>query len=286
MELLYYLILKPISLLPRRILYIISDVLAYFLHKVFKYRRSLIEKNLAISFPDKNSIWIQETTKTFYRNIADVIVESIQAFSMSTAQGDVRINVINPEVLQKCFDKGRSVIITGGHYVSWESTTFIADQIPHSLFALYKPLKNKFMEKKIKSSREATGTNMIPISEFRPYFEEKGVKPRAFIFGIDQSPRKNRGIWMNFLNRESLVFTGPERLSKEFDVDIVAGRVERLGRGRYEVRFELLFDNPRSTDDNEITITTNRDLERQILRNPANWLWSHNRWKHSRDDGQ
>ncbi len=285
MGLLYYLVLKPISLLPRGILYIISDILAFFLHKVVKYRRSLVEKNLAISFPEKNSSWIQDTTKAFYRNIGDVIVESIQAFSMSTAQGHYRMTVVNPEALQQSFDKGRSVIITGGHYVSWESTTFIANRIPHELYALYKPLKNKFMENKVKTSREGPGIHMIPMKNFRPYFEEKGVKPRAYVFGIDQSPRKNRGLWMNFLNRESLVFTGPERLSREFDVDIVAGRIERIGRGRYEVRFEVLFDNPRATAENEITITTNKDLERQILRNPANWLWSHNRWKQTRDDG-
>jgi KDO2-lipid IV(A) lauroyltransferase len=285
MRLLYYLVLKPISLLPRGILYVISDILAIILHRVAKYRRDIIEKNLAISFPDRDPIWIQDTTKAFYKNLADVIVESIQAFSMSTAQSHYRMKVVNPEVFQKSFDNGRSVIITGGHYVSWESTTFIANRIPHELYALYKPLKNKFMEKKVKKSREGPGIHMIPITKFRPYIEEKGVKPRAFAFGIDQSPRKNRGVWMNFLNRESLVFTGPERLSKEFDVDIVAARLERIDRGQYEVRFELLFDNPRNTAENEITITTNKDLERQILRNPANWLWSHNRWKHSRDDG-
>ncbi len=285
MRLLYYLVLKPISLLPKGVLYVISDILAFCLRKVFKYRRKLVETNLSISFPEKDQSWIREHTRLFYRNLADVIVESIQAFTMNEKQGDNRIKILNPEVLQASFDKGKSVIITGGHYVSWESTTFIANRIPHDLYALYKPLKNKFMEGKVKNSREALGTHMIAMTKYRHYMEETGVKPRAYVFGIDQSPRKNRGLWMDFLNRDSLVFTGPERLSKEFDLDIVAGRIERVRRGEYEVTFKLLFDKPKATQENEITITTNKDLEQQILQNPANWLWSHNRWKQSRDNG-
>jgi len=285
MRFLYYLVLKPLSLLPNGILYIIGDLLAILLHRVFKYRRALVEKNLAISFPDQGPDWVKLQTRLFYKNLGDVIVESIQAFSMGTKKGHRRITVANPEVMQRSFDNGRSVIITGGHYVSWESMTYIADRVPHDFYALYKPLKNKFMDRKVKNSRESVGTHMIPITKFRPYFEEKDVKPRAFVFGIDQSPRKNKGIWMDFLNRESLVFTGPERLSKEFDVDVVVGRIERIARGKYELTLKLLTDDPRSTEENEITIATNKDLEAQILQNPSNWLWSHNRWKHSRDDG-
>ncbi len=285
MRFLYYLVLKPLSLLPRGVLYLISDFLSFLLYRVFQYRRVLVEKNLAISFPDKGQDWIEVQTRMFYRNLADVIVESIQAFSMGPKQGQYRITVANPEVLQASFDKGRSVIITGGHYVSWESLTFVADRIPHDFYALYKPLKNKFMDGKVKKSREGVGTHMIPITKFRPYFEEKDAKPRAFAFGIDQSPRKHKGIWIDFLNRDTLVFTGPERLSKEFDTDIVAGRIERVSRGRYELQLKLLFDNPRASLENEITIATNKDLEKQILQIPSNWLWSHNRWKHSRSDG-
>jgi KDO2-lipid IV(A) lauroyltransferase len=285
MRLLYYLVLKPISLLPRGVLYIISDMLAFCLRAVFKYRRKLVETNLSICFPEKDQTWVTQQTRLFYKNLADVVVESIQAFTMNEKQGEHRIRVINPEVLQASFDKGKSVIITGGHYVSWESTTFIAKRIPHDLYALYKPLKNKFMEGKVKKSRERVGTHMIAITKYRQFMEESEVKPRAYVFGIDQSPRKDRGLWIDFLNRESLVFTGPERLSKEFDLDIVAGRIERVRRGEYEMTFKLLFDNPKSTQLNEITLATNKDLEQQILQNPANWLWSHNRWKQSRKNG-
>lgn len=285
MRFLYYLVLKPISLLPNGILYFIGNILAFLLYRVFKYRRVLVEKNLALSFPDEGQEWVNTKTRLFYKNLADVIVESVQAFSMNSKQGQRRITISNPEVFQQSFNKGRSVILTGGHFVSWESMTFLADRIPHDLYALYKPLKNKFMDSKVKSSRECVGTHMIPITEFRPYFEEKGVKPRLFVFGIDQSPRKNKGIWMDFLNRDTLVFTGPERLSKEFDTDVIAGRMRRISRGRYELQLKLLFDDPRSTEENEITIATNKDLEEQIMDNPSDWLWSHNRWKHSRKDG-
>lgn len=285
MKFLYYLVLKPLSLLPSGLLHLISDLLAFLLRSVFGYRKDLVRKNMGLCFPDKDEKWIAAQSKAFYSNLADVIVESIQGFSFKAGKGHERIQVINPEVLQSSFDKGRSVILTGGHYASWEAMTLAPDQIPHQVFALYKPLKNTFMDGKVKSSREAHGTHMISIKGFRPYFEDRSQGPRLFVFGIDQSPRKGKGSWIDFLGRDTLVFTGPERLSKEYDMDVVAGRMSRVARGKYELRLELLFNDPRSTAEEEITIATNKDLEAQIKERPSDWLWSHNRWKNSQRDG-
>lgn len=286
MKLFYYLILRPLSILPEGIRKPLSSLTAFILYRVVGYRRKMIEKNLALCFPEKDQAWVQRTTKYFYQNLGDVITESIQAFSISRQAAIRRIHAVNPQVLTDLHEEGKSVILTGGHYVNWEAMTLLGDRIEHEVYALYKPLKNVFMNNKVQSSRGKFGTTMISIKDYRRYFTELEERPKLFIFGIDQSPRKGKGIWMNFLNRETLVFTGPERLAKEFDLAIVMGRMSRTGKGRYELKYELLTKDPRSTAEKEITIATTRDVEEQVIENPSGWLWSHNRWKHEREDGE
>lgn len=244
----------------------------------------MILKNLKLSFPDQDINWIKKTTKEFYTNLGQVIVEAIHAFGIDQKGTEKRITATNPEVLEELFQEGRSIILTGGHFANWEAITQIGLRTSHSLYALYKPLKNPFMDEKVRASRERWGTKMISIKDYRRYFTDLESDPKCFIFGIDQSPRKGRGIWIDFLNRETSVFTGPERISKEFDLAVVSGRMERVSKGCYSVTYNVLSKDPISTSENEITLMTNKDLEEQILANPSNWLWSHNRWKHKRTD--
>jgi len=287
MKTFYYLILIPLSLLPDLLRYVLSDVLAFILKNVVGYRRKMIEKNLCISFPEKDEAWRKSIIKEFYSNLGDVIVEAIHAFTIEEAGTKTRITTTNPEVLDQLYEQGRSVILTGGHFVNWEAITQMGYRSKHDFYALYKPLKNSFMDEKVRKSRERWSTNMISIKDYRRYFTDLTERPKLFIFGIDQSPRKGKGIWMNFLNRETSVFTGPERLSKEFDLAVVVGRMKRTSRGSYSITYKLLSDDPQSTEENEITLASNRDLEEQIIQRPGHWLWSHNRWKHKREpDGK
>lgn len=284
MKILYFLILRPISKLPSAIRYRLASLLSFVLYRIVKYRRSMIENNLALCFPDRNAAWVKKTTGAFYVNLGDVIIESISAFSVTKKDTLKNIRIANPELLTQLFANGKSIIMTGGHYVNWEVMTQIGNRIPFEFIALYKPLKNKFMDQKVRASRERFGTKMISIKAYRQTLVDLETAPKAFLFGIDQSPRQGRGIWMDFINRETLVFTGPERLSKEFDMSIVTGRMQRIARGQYEVKFELLTENPRETKDNFITLETMKDVEAQVNAGPAGWLWSHNRWKHSKPE--
>ena len=286
MKVLYYLILLPLSKLPSSLRYGLSDLLAFVLYRIVGYRRKMIMKNLAISYPDQSTEWYKKTTKAFYTNLSDIILESIHSFSISDKAAEKRIHCVNQELMDGLFEKGKSVILTGGHNVNWEVITLYGHRMKHDVYALYKPLKNVFMDEKVKRSRERFGTNMISIKGFRPYFVDLVKEPKMFIFGIDQSPRKGKGIWMDFLNRESLVFTGPERLAKEYDMAVVMGRMKRIKRGEYQLEYKLLTETPRDTPEGEITIQTNRDIEAQINEKPSDWLWSHNRWKHKREDGE
>jgi KDO2-lipid IV(A) lauroyltransferase len=284
MRLLYYFILLPISRLPESFQYGLAKFLKWILKDVVKYRRSLIEKNLSICFPSASEEVRTGYLNDFYANLSHIVIESISAFSLSNEVAESRLKVMNPEVLDKLFDMGKDVIITGGHYTNWETATLSASQVKHDVYALYKPLKNVFMEGKVQGSRSKFGVHMISIKDFKVYMIEAHETPRAFIFGIDQSPRKNSAEWITFLGRDTLVFTGPERLSKEFNMAVVSGNIRRAGRGKYELFYELLVENPQETEPMQITEVTMEAVEKQIIAYPGDWLWSHNRWKHHKEE--
>lgn len=282
MILLYYLVLLPISILPSSLQYGLARVLKFILKTLVGYRRKLIRSNLELCFPEMEEEKRKKVLDAFYWNLSQVILESISAFSLTEKEAALRCHVKNPEVLNELFTQNRDVIITGGHYANWEAITLTANQVNHDLYALYKPLKNAFMDEKVTVSRSKFGVKMISIKDYRQHIEEYHETPRAFIFGIDQSPRKDSGEWIRFLNRDTMVFTGPERLAKKYNMAVVTGRLVRVGRGQYEIEYELLFDRPNDTEPLEITKRTMEDVQIMIVNKPSDWLWSHNRWKHSK----
>src|SRR5690606_27859332 len=88
--------------------------------------------------------------------------------------------------------------------------------------------------------------------------------------------------WTTFLNQDTSIYTGPEKLARKFDYPVVFVNMHRIRRGYYEMTTELLFLNPGETHDGDISEAFARRLEKDILKNPVTWLWSHKRWKHQR----
>jgi KDO2-lipid IV(A) lauroyltransferase len=85
---------------------------------------------------------------------------------------------------------------------------------------------------------------------------------------------------MDFLNQNTPVFNGPEKIAKMLEYAVVYMDVQRVKRGYYEVVPTLLFDKPKESAENEITMAFNKMLEEGIRKRPETWLWSHRRWKH------
>jgi len=99
----------------------------------------------------------------------------------------------------------------------------------------------------------------------------------------DQTPNKrNIHYWTNFLNQDTPILQGTERIAKKMDQAVVYVYMRKIKRGYYEVEFIPLFDKPKQTNEFEITEKHTRVLEEIIKSEPAYWLWSHKRWKHKR----
>ena len=107
------------------------------------------------------------------------------------------------------------------------------------------------------------------------------------IFGSDQSPRKDqRAYWMTFLNQETGVQFGAEKFATEHSCAVVYCHIRRLKRGHFQLEYETICEDASQMAYGEITKRHTRRLEKEIINEPAYWLWSHKRWKHKRPEGE
>ncbi|MFZ5970822.1 MAG: lysophospholipid acyltransferase family protein [Bacteroidota bacterium] len=283
-RLFYYGFILPISRLPFSALYFFSDVLYILFYYVARYRKKVIRGNIRRSFPDKTEQeWIP-IEKEFYRHFCDLILESLKVFTISAKQVHQRMKIRNPELANQFFNEGRSIIIAGGHYNNWELFAVAIDEaIKHQAKGIYKPLSNKYFDRKMQATRSKYGLELVHHRKVKESFEADKDKPTATIFAIDQSPTQHAPpLWMNFLNQETAVLTGTEKYARRYNYPVVFGRIHKIKRGHYEFEMELVCENPAGTEEGEVTIMTTRMLERDIQQVPAYWLWSHRRWKHKR----
>lgn len=284
--LLYYLVILPISVLPFFILYRLSEFLYFMFYYVFGYRKKVIMGNIQRSFPNKSEAEQKQICKLFYKHFSDLIVESIKTFTISQKEVQKRVVCNNPELVDKYFEQNKSVIVTGGHYNNWEMLGVGIDMpLKHHVAGIYKPLTNKYFDKKMLQTRSRYGLEMVATKKVKQFFEDNKNKPFAIIFAVDQSPSNPESCyWTNFLNQETGVLFGAEKYAKEYNLPVLYGRINKVKRGHYSVDFFEVTNTPLETAHGEITEKFTRMLEKDINDIPQYWLWSHKRWKHKKPD--
>jgi KDO2-lipid IV(A) lauroyltransferase len=271
------------------VLYFLSDITAFIFGRLAKYRQKVIYNNARNSFPDYSEKQVREIVKKFYSHMADLIFESIKLFSISRDQVISRCKIRNPEVLDELYDQGKHVIIVGGHYNNWEMLAVALDsQVKHNIVGIYRPLTNKFFDKKFAASRSKYGTGLVHVKKVGKYFQNLDKSLKATVFGADQSPGTIRPntYWTTFMNQETAVMFGTEKYATEYNLPVIYVSIDKIKRGYYEMEFSVLNLNPKESAYTEITEAHTRRLEEQILKNPEFYLWSHKRWKHKRQPDQ
>ncbi len=285
LALLVILFILLIGLIPFFLLYGVSDFLRWGLFYVFKYRRKVVEQNLENTFPKLSKKEIRQLSWKFYRNLSDVIVEGLKAFTMTRGQIRARHKVLNPEVALPFHEMKRSIIGLPSHYGNWEWGSMSgALQLPQEYVVFYKPLNNKWIDKYTRWSRSKYHGNLVSIYQTRKVFEDYQAKNSIFIMASDQSPSNpEKAIWVNFLGRETAFLHGPEHYAKKYDLPVIFVDIQRVRRGFYELTLKLITDKPKETSEGEITRQYAGLLEKSIDAKPENWLWSHRRWKLRRE---
>ena len=285
---LYYLalpLLYLISILPFWLLYGLSDVIFFLLYYVIRYRRKVVTDNLQRSFPGKSSKEIARLRWRFYRYFCDLFLETFKTLTISRSGmlKRIRIEASGKALLDSLAAQGKSCVIVMGHFGNWEwggNAFSLECRLP--LYVIYHPLGNPYYNRLIIRMRQRFGTRLIPMKDtFREMAANKSnVSATAFI--ADQTPPPENAYWTTFLNQDTPVFWGTERIARKLDFPIVYVSIRRTGRGRYLLYAEMLCEHPAGTSEGEISEMHTRRLEKDILEIPEIWLWSHRRWKHKR----
>lgn len=275
-----------VGILPYRILYIFSDFLRFLLQRVIGYRREVVENNLKKSFPEKSAEELKRIENLSYKNLSDMLVEGIRAFTISRKQVARRFIIKNPEILEPFRKQQQGVILVLGHYADWEWAVLAAPfYLPYeNLITLYKPLKNPYTDKYVNENRSRTGVKLISIVSTAATFKKSKKEPAIYILVADQSPSNARKAqWVPFLKRDTAFLHGPENYANSYNLPVVFVDIQRVKRGYYEAELSVLTTNPENLPKGEITRLYANKLEEVIYKKPEDWLWSHKRWKHTRD---
>lgn len=274
-----------LSILPFPVLYFICDGFYAILFYVVGYRKKVVVTNLKNSFPHKSEQEIRRLTKDFYHYLCDLIPETFKTLTISK-KSMLRHCTIQPEakaIFDRFHAEGKSIMLVMGHYGNWEwagnSFSLICKQ---KLFVVYHPLKNKYVDGLMYRMRTRFGTGLIPMRETYKDMVRYKTMISATAFIADQTPRPDNAFWTTFLNQDTPVFWGTERIAKKIDFPIVYIAVSRLRRGYYTINAEVLSENPKETADGDISALHTARLEKDIHKQPEIWLWTHKRWKHKR----
>lgn len=281
---LIYPLIYLVASLPFWALYKLSDLM-YYLFRISGYRKDVVLQNLRNSFPEKSEQEIQALCRAYFRYLCDLTLETLKTITTTAEEAKERCVYHSPDWLEKMHDEKKSLIIVMGHYGNWEwAGPSFSLSSKYQLVVIYRPLSNPYFDKMMVKARTKFNTKITPANQtLRDMVaNRKSITATAFI--ADQAATTSNAYWTTFLNQDTSVYNGPEKLAVKFNYPVVYMKVRRTRRGYYELTPELLFENPANTADGEILEAFTRRLERDILEDPVVWLWSHKRWKHKRAD--
>ena len=290
MQFLVYILVYPflwmVSILPFRLLYAVSDGLFFLLYYVVGYRRKVVKENLNLVFPDKSEKEIKAITKTFYRHLSDMVVESIKSISISEEEMKKRFKFTNIEEVHKIEDANKSMVMMCAHYGSWEWIFILQQHVKSKGYGIYKRIENKYFDRLVKRIRAKYNSYLITTKEAIPRLTEAKENGELTINGFisDQSPRRRKAFyWKEFMNIKVPVHTGAEMLAKKLDMAVIFFSVKKIKRGYYETTFKTITMEPNEYKDFEITDIFLKLVEKQIYDAPEYYLWTHKRWKYRND---
>ena len=278
------------SIMPLRLLYVLSDLIYFPLYYVARYRRKVVRKNLQNSFPEKKQQEIVAIEKKFYAAFCDYVVETIKLMNMSPEKIKNHLRFEGTEEVEKLAATGKSSVVYMGHNFNWEFVTSLplhfskANNIQFG--EIYHPLANKSMDKLFLDLREQYGAECIAMTNTLRRILELGRQKKPFVIGFiaDQVPHWEAiSLWMPFFHQDTPVFTGPERIARKTKSAVFYMSLRKEKRGKYVATFHKLADDAGTLPENELTKRYFQLLEDKITESPELWLWTHKRWKRTRE---
>jgi KDO2-lipid IV(A) lauroyltransferase len=279
-------LLKLLSLLPLWFLYLLSDFLSFLALRVFRYRKDVVIGNLKYCFPEKDDHEINEIVKKFYKNLSDVLVESLKAISISRPQIEKRVRFTNIEIMDEYVEKRMPVVYLTSHQCNWEWMLLGGCvHLPFPIDAMYQKIKAKWAEDLMLKTRGRFGGHPVRSDHTRGIIK-RSVELRSVAMVADQVPHigNKAKYWGKMFNRDTAFYLGGEQLPKLLRSVALFAAPRRVRRGYYEIELIELGRPPYEKDRIEILPRYIKHVENVIRENPGNWLWSHKRWKYTEQE--
>ena len=272
-----------------RVHYIMSDIIYFLLYRIIGYRRKTVRWNLTSAFPEKDEQEIKQIERRFYHWFCDYFVETIKLLTISRQELRRRMVFKGAELVNKLTENGQSCAVYLGHYCNWEWITSLPLWVTPKAQCgqIYHVLENSEFDKLFLKLRQRMGAVCIPMAETLRKLAEYRQQRQPVVIGYisDQVPFWNNiHHWCPFLNHDTPVLTGTERLARSAGHAVFYIDVERPKRGYYVAEFKLIARDPKQTEDYQLTDAYFTLLEASIRRAPQFWLWTHNRWKRTHEE--
>jgi KDO2-lipid IV(A) lauroyltransferase len=281
----YYIVfgfLYFVSLLPFWVLYLLSDFSYIILYYIIGYRKAVVIKNLSIAFPEKTEAERKAIAKKFYHNFCDNWIEALKLLSVSEKSVNKRISS-NFEVFDQLYATGRCCHMLLGHQFNWEwGNAAVPMRVPFKVLVAYSPITSKIIDRLFLYIRRRFGCIMLPFNDMRRAMLPHRHSQYVLALVADQSPPNPlKSYWIDFLNTPTAFLQGPEKGARLGNIPVVYLAFSKPRRGYYHLEAKLLYDNPGTTKEGDLTAIYVKELENNIRQNPEIYLWSHRRWKHT-----
>ncbi|MFZ9387149.1 MAG: lysophospholipid acyltransferase family protein [Chitinophagaceae bacterium] len=276
-----YGILWLFSLLPLRILYVFSDAFYGIVFYILKYRRDVVMQNLLLAFPEKTDAERRRIAKQFYRNFIDTFIESLKLITMSKKQ-IMKRSTCDVGRVNELIAAGKNIHLMAGHQFNWEFGNLVLSlnlKIP--FVGIYMPISNQSLDRIFYNIRKRYGTILISAPDFKSKMHQ--VFSRQYLLGLaaDQNPgHPANAYWMHFFGKPAPFLTGPAKGAVKNNTAVMLVGFEKVKRGYYHFSMQELAEDGSQHSPEELTRLYKNALEKIIRKDPANYLWSHRRWKY------
>lgn len=247
----------------------------------------MVLNNLQNSFPEMTEKQLKIILNGFYHHFTDLIFEVIKLGSLSKKKLFMRVTVSGEEILTDLAAQQKGVVVVMSHTGNWEWTSqrvCFSGRCFEYIGVVAKEVSDPYFNKYFTNLRmrlQEGFSEIIPFNETARHLVSVRHKTSMLITIADQTPHKDQIQYRtNFLDQDSGVFLGPERIAKSLNFAVVFCHVSKSGRGMYHIEYELITLHPKENPRYEITDMHVKMLEDDIRKQPEIWLWSHRRWKY------
>jgi Kdo2-lipid IVA lauroyltransferase/acyltransferase len=234
-----------------------------------------------IAFPEKTQKERIRIAKQFYHNLIDTFIESVKFISISKKQ-ILKRSTGEFDLINNLAAKGYNIHIMAGHQFNWEYGNLLYSMnLPVPFAGIYMPISNKILDKIFFNFRQRFGTILISAQDFKNKIHHVFSKQYSFGLAADQNPGDPRNAyWMNFFGKPTPFVTGPGKGAVKNNTAVVIVGFNKIKRGYYHFTTTLIAENGSQYTPQQLTVLYKNELEKIIRQDPANYLWSHRRWKY------